>query len=457
MPKELISHDPATLQVVWQGFEATQEDVQKAFVTAERAFPLWRKLSLEERIGYLKKFQEVLEREKEKIAECISLETGKPLWDSLGEVSAMINKVPISIAAYHDRCRVREESTEQGKVVVLHKPHGIVAVFGPFNFPGHLPNGHIVPALLAGNVVIFKSSEFTPLVSEVLLKCWKEAGLPEGVLTLLQGGASVGKEIASHPLLDGLFFTGSSSVGLELRKQFATHPEKILALEMGGNNPLVIDDYENLDEVCDLIIQSAYLTSGQRCSCARRLIVMERDQLLLKRLMEKIGMVTVGDFRERPEPFMGPVIHLKSMENLLRAQEKMVANGAKALLPLRQLKPNLPFLCPGLIDVTNIKREDEECFGPLLQLIRVKNFDEAIEVANDTEYGLTAGLVSTSEERFMRFLEEVKAGCINWNTQLTKASSKAPFGGVKKSGNHHPSAYFAADYTSYPVASMRKI
>jgi succinylglutamic semialdehyde dehydrogenase len=333
----------------------------------------------------------------------------------------------------------------------------VVAVFGPYNFPGHLPNGHIVPALLAGNTVIFKPSELTPRVAELTVQCWIEAGLPAGVLNLVQGARETGVALAGHPDIDGLFFTGSSRTGNLLHSQFAGHPEKILALEMGGNNPLVVDEVKDVDAAVYTIIQSAFISAGQRCTCARRLLVPlgAWGDALLERLVAVAASLRVGAFDEEPAPFMGSVISLAAAEHLREAQQQLIANGAVPLLELTQPLDGAALLTPGILDVSAVaERPDEEFFGPLLQVIRYDGFDAAIAEANATRYGLAAGLLSDSRERFERFWLESRAGIVNWNKQLTGAASSAPFGGVGASGNHRPSAYYAADYCAYPVASL---
>lgn len=341
--------------------------------------------------------------------------------------------------------------------MVRHRPHGVVAVFGPFNFPGHLPNGHIVPALLAGNTVVFKPSELTPLVAQKTVACWQAAGLPPGVINLIQGGRETGSSLAAHPAIDGLFFTGSPATGKALHRQFAGQPGKILALEMGGNNPLVVYGVSDLEAAAYHTIQSAFLSAGQRCTCARRLIVPEgaEGDRYIERLCQMMGTLRIGPYTDCPEPFMGPMINNQAAERLLDTQASLVAKGGKALVPMRRLKEGLPFLSPGLMEVTAvIERPDVEAFGPLLQLIRCEDFSAAIEEANRTAYGLSAGLFSDYAELFDTFYRQIRAGIVNWNRPLTGASSAAPFGGVGDSGNHRPSAYYAADYCAYPVASL---
>jgi succinylglutamic semialdehyde dehydrogenase len=333
----------------------------------------------------------------------------------------------------------------------------VVAVFGPFNFPGHLPNGHIVPALLAGNAVLFKPSELTPGVAQAVVTLWEQAGLPPGALQLLQGGREVGMALAAHPQLDGLFFTGASRTGHALHQQFAAQPEKILALEMGGNNPLIVQDVADVDAAVGITLQSAYLTAGQRCTCARRLLVPHgaAGDAFIRRLVDVAARLKAGAWDDPDPPFMGAVISLAAAEALLAAQADIIAQGAVPLLPMRRLQPRTALLSPGLLDVSAVAHlPDEEDFGPLLKLQRYHDFDEALALANATRYGLAAGLLSDRADLYARFWQGVRAGIVNWNRPLTGASSAAPFGGVGASGNHRPSAWYAADYCSFPVAGL---
>ncbi|MCF7530825.1 succinylglutamate-semialdehyde dehydrogenase [Pseudomonas petrae] len=451
------SLNPVTQQVIWSGQSATAEQVDAAVKSARQAFPAWATRSLDERIAVLEGFAAALKNRADEIARCIGEETGKPLWESATEVTSMANKVAISIQSYRERTGEKSGPLGDATAVLRHKPHGVVAVFGPYNFPGHLPNGHIVPGLLAGNTVVFKPSELTPKVAELTVQCWIEAGLPAGVLNLLQGARDTGIALAGHSGIDGLFFTGSSRTGNSLHQQFAGRPDKILALEMGGNNPLVVDQVADVDAAVYTVIQSAFISAGQRCTCARRLLVPEGawGDAFLTRLVEVTSTIQVGAFDQQPAPFMGSVISLAAARALLDAQEVMLANGAVALLEMTQPATQSALLTPGIIDVSDVfDREDEELFGPLLQVIRYADFDAAIEEANATQYGLAAGLLSDSQARYQQFWLQSRAGIVNWNKQLTGAASTAPFGGVGASGNHRASAYYAADYCAYPVASL---
>jgi succinylglutamic semialdehyde dehydrogenase len=447
------SLNPATGEPVWTGPAATPTEVAAAVARARAAFRPWSRTPLADREKILRAFAVALETRRVALADAISREVGKPTWEALTEVTTMIGKVELSITAHARRCA----DFTSGPAITRFRPHGIVAVFGPFNFPGHLPNGHIVPALLAGNTVVFKPSEHAPLVAELTAAAWRDAGLPPGVLEVVQGARDTGAALVDSRDLDGLFFTGSARTGLWLAEKFARTPEKILALELGGNNPLVVWHPRDLRAAALLTIQSAYLTAGQRCTCARRLILPTgpAGDEFVTYYITLARSLRVGEPTEIPEPFMGPVVSAKAANEVLAAQSALVARGATPLLLSRSLRAATGLISPGLLDVTAVRdRADEEIFGPLLQVIRVPDFDAALAEANATRYGLAAGLIADDPALYARFREEVRAGLINWNQQLTGASGAAPFGGVGQSGNHRPAAFFAADYCSYPVASI---
>lgn len=458
--KPLISYNPANHEIVWEGKSTTAEQVNEAVVHARSAYKNWSTLTLNERSKYLEQFGEVLEHSQSFLAETISREIGKPLWDSKAEILSVINKIGLSLEAYGRRCSGIIRDYPHARSITRHRPHGVLAVLGPFNFPAHLPHGHIIPALLAGNTIVFKPSELSPLVAEEMIKCWEKANLPAGVINLVQGSHETGQALIHHPDINGLLFTGSYPTGLLLSKVFAPHPEKILVLEMGGNNPLIIGQISDFNAAAYLTIQSAYVSSGQRCTCARRLIVPKgaNGDQFLHLLIQKTQNIITGDYQEIPEPFIGPVISETQALKLLSDQQTLIDQGGIPLVLMKHLKPGTGFVSPALIDVTPIsERADKEIFGPFLQVIRVANFEEALREANQTQYGMTAGLFSENYEEYTKFYQEIRAGVINWNTPLTGASSAAPFGGIGHSGNYRPSAYYAADYCSYPVASMEAV
>lgn len=450
---ELVSIDPATGEKVWSG---PLGDAAAEVAAARASWAGWAAHSVAYRIEALRRFANVVRKDEQEFATIIARETGKPLWEALTEVAAVINKVEISIDAYAERTPQRRlEAALGNKIAVRHKPHGVLAVLGPYNFPAHLPNGHIVPALIAGNAVVFKPSEKTPASGAFLVDCFHKAGIPEGVVRLLIGGPEQGKALASEPGIDGLLFTGSARAGMALHRQFADMPHKILALELGGNNPLVVWQAKDIAAAAAIVVQSAYLSAGQRCTAARRLIVEDGEHgELLDAIQSLIGRIIVDHPFADPPPFMGPVVDNASADHVQEQWLELMMKGGKPLCRLDRPTGERPYLTPALIDVTDVKdRPDEEIFGPVLQLIRVKDFDAAIDEANNTRFGLAASLVGGSPELYDKFWANVRAGVINWNKPTNGAPSNAPFGGIGLSGNHRPSAFYAADYCAYPVTS----
>lgn len=454
---DVVSLNPARNSEIWRGQSATAEQVDSAVKAARVAFEAWANESFEHRIAIIEKFADLLGENHEALATTIAEETGKPLWETRTEIAAMKGKIAISLRAYKERTGTVENPMPGAKAFIRHKPHGVVAVFGPYNFPGHLPNGHIVPALMAGNTVIFKPSELTPKTAEETVKLWQQAGLPAGVLNLVQGEVETGKALASHAGIDGLFFTGSSNTGHLLHEQFGGQPGKILALEMGGNNPLIVKDAANIDAVVHDIVQSAFITSGQRCTCSRRLFIQNNAQgdAIVARLIEVTKQIKIGYFDDEQQPFMGSMISERAALGLVNAQQALLDQGATSLVMMQHLEAGTGFVSPGIVDVTNLANMvDEEHFGPLLKIYRYDDFDAAIDEANNTQFGLSAGLLGDSQADYDHFFRRIRAGIVNWNRPITGASSAAPFGGIGASGNHRASAYYAADYCAYPVASV---
>lgn len=452
----LSSHNPFNGELVWQANSANSDDVSRSVEAAREAFSSWGRTAFDERVALVEKFKECLQARSEELAIAIGKETGKPLWDARTEVGAMVGKVAISQQAYLDRTGHSSKELPAGLSSLMHRPHGVVAVFGPYNFPGHLPNGHIVPALLAGNTVVFKPSEQCPLVAQITLEIWIEAGLPEGVINLVQGERLTGEALAQHPDIDGLFFTGSSRTGAILHQQWAGQPAKILALEMGGNNPLIVDRDSPIEATVHHLLFSSFVSAGQRCTCARRVFIPtgEYGDQLVSSLISSTRALQVGVFDAEPQPFMGCLVSEGAAQSIVSAYQNLLSIGAKPLLELARDNEVPAMLRPCIVDVTGLDVPDEEYFGPLMQVIRYENYEDAIKQANATRFGLAAGLISENESLWQDFLLDSRAGIVNWNMPLTGASSAAPFGGIGESGNHRASALYAADYCAYPVASM---
>lgn len=445
------SVDPCTGQPV-RVFEPA--DAAACAAAIERADLTWSHVPLAERAAVAERFAARVKERTEEGARLISLETGKPLWEARTEIASVVGKVAISLRAQAERAGETRTAQADATAVLRHRPHGVAVVLGPFNFPAHLPNGHIVPALLAGNAVVFKPSEFTPSPAEFLLDCWREAGLPPHALQLVHGDRTTAEHLVSHPAVQAVLFTGSVQGGLALHRRFAGRPEVQLALEMGGNNPLVVAGPVEPAAAALLIAQSAFLSAGQRCTCARRLVLVDdaAGREVLAHLLELLPRLRQGGPFDDPPPFLGPVIHLRAAEHIEAAARSLLAAGARALNPLRRTGA---FVAPLVLDVTEVAaRPDEEIFGPVLQVVRVPDFSAALTEANATRFGLAAGLLSDDAALWERFRREIRAGVVNWNRPLTGASSAAPFGGIGLSGNHRPSAYYAADYCAWPMASL---
>jgi len=451
--ERFASHDPATGDKVWEGRAANADDVSEAMAAARLAFPAWARRPVEERVAMARAYAKQIEARAEEFARTISREMGKTLWDAKGEVQAMIGKVEISIRAQAERAGAKEEKAAFGATTLAHHPHGVLAVFGPFNFPGHLPNGHIVPALIAGNCVLFKPSEFTPGVGALMVEAWEAAGLPAGVLNLLQGARDTGAALLDASGLNGVLFTGSAHTGALIHRKFAGRPDVLLALELGGNNPLIVWPPVDVKAAANLIAHSAFATSGQRCSCARRLIVPQgaEGDAIIAALAELAPKISVGFATQTPEPFMGPLMNAEAAERAVKFEQGLTAMGAKPIVPVKR---EGALVHPAIIDVTGLSPPDEELFGPVLQVYRVTDFDHALDVANATRFGLAGGLISDNPALWARVKNELHVGILNWNRPTTGASSALPFGGPGLSGSLRPSAYYAADYVAYPVASQ---
>ncbi|MCJ2187758.1 succinylglutamate-semialdehyde dehydrogenase [Novosphingobium beihaiensis] len=450
---EIVSCEPATGAEIWRGKPC---DVDDAVSRARRAWPAWAAQPLSTRMELVRRFANEVRKEAEKLATTIARETGKPLWEAHAEVELVINKVEISIRGYAERTSQRKlDSALQGTMAVRHKPHGVLAVLGPYNYPAHLPNAHIVPALIAGNVVIFKPSEKAPASGEILARCFNRAGISAAIMQFAVGGPAEGQALVAHEGVDGVLFTGSANTGIAINRRLATRPDKMVALEMGGNNAMVVWDTPKLTDAATLAVQSAFATTGQRCTATRRLIVKSSmyDALVseVKALSDRL---IFGAPFDDPAPFMGPVIDNMAADGLTESFLYLLSHGGKAIKHLVRPDESLPFLSPAIIDTTAMKdRPDVELFGPILQVIRVEDFDEAIAETNNTRFGLAASLVGGTPQEYNKFWANARAGIVNWNRATVNPSHAAPVGGIGLSGNHRPTGYYAADYCAYPVAS----
>ena len=446
---------PATGETSWEGTASSPAQVGDAVEAARDAGHVWGRLPQGDRTQVMERYAEELGTRADDIAKAISTDMGKASWEAAGEAGAMKGKVAVSIQAQVERAGSRHDDTAFGSAHLTHRPHGVMAVLGPFNFPGHLPNGHIVPALLAGNTCVFKPSELAPSVAAIMADAFEAAGLPDGCLNIVHGARETGAALIDADI-NGLLFTGSATTGTAFHRQFAGRPEVILALEMGGNNPLIIWDPADVEAAADIAAQSAFLTTGQRCSCARRVILPTGafgDQVV-EAIVERAKGLTIGSHTEE-NVFMGPLVSERAAENATDFQMMLSKAGGKSLRRLKRMDRGGGFVTAGVIDVTDAHGvPDEELFGPLMQIVRVRNFDEAIHRANDTRFGLSGGLVSDDDALWLRAHQEMRAGILNRNRPTAGAAGNMPFGGPGLSGNFRPGAYYAADYCAWPQASQ---
>lgn len=450
---EIVSYEPATGSELWRGRIGDAEDV---VARARRAWPTWASQPLSTRIELMRRFANEVRKEAEKLADTIARETGKPLWEARTEVDSVVDKVEVSVRAFAERTAQRKlDSALNGTAAVRHKPHGVLAVISPYNMPALLPAAQIVPALIAGNVVVFKPSEKAPASGDLLTRCFHRAGISAAVVQVLHGGPEQGQALTVHDGVDGVLFTGSAHAGVSINRRLASNPGKLVALELGGNNPIVVWDTPKIIDAAAIVVQSAFTSAGQRCSAARRLILKSTmyDAVIseVRRLTERL---IVGAPFDTPSPFMGPVIDNAAADGLTESLVYLLSNGGRAIKHMTRLRDDLPFVSPAIIDVTRIEeRPDVELFGPLLQVIAVDDFDEAIAEANNTRFGLTAALIGGSPQDYNRFWANIRAGVVNWNRPTIGESAAAPFGGVGLSGNNRPGGYYAADSCAYPVSS----
>jgi len=480
----IVSTNPAHPdQVIWSG-GSDPAHVEAAITAARAALPAWSSTSVEKRMEVLRAFQGLASERAEAIGELICAETGKAIWDSVAEAKLLAAKVDITLDDSKNSGRARVtgfdlELSKTRKGICRFRPHGVMAVVGPFNFPAHLPNGHIVPALLTGNTIVFKPSDKTPAVgqalAELFLEALEQAGAPAGVFNLIQGRADVASALVSHCGADGVLFTGSWPVGRRILEANLDQPGKMIALEMGGNNPAIIMPDADLKQAAIECARAAFVTTGQRCTCTRRILVHKDIARPFATLLMKIASnLIVGDPKgigggSRNQPvFMGPLISAESLDEAIRFQSDLAGAPTGNPRPILEMTaidhPSRGhYVSPGIWQVDRFSLSDSvaddagadvELFGPMVRIAEFDTLDEAIEQANTTRYGLAASIFTQDDEAIDRFVAEARAGCINVNTGTAGASGKLPFGGIGWSGNHRPAGAFSPDYCAYPIASM---
>lgn len=432
--------------------------VEQAIAAARRAFPAWRRLGESARRALLRKYQERVQHHREAIAQTIAREVGKPLWDARGEAGALASKVDLMLG--EGAAWTRDRRLDDLPGAIRFRPHGVMAVVGPFNFPAHLPNGQIVPALLHGNTVVFKPSEKTPNAAVWMARCFEEAGFPPGVVNIVQGGPRSAETLVTHDDVDGVLFTGSLPVGQKILAANAHRPGRLIALELGGKNATIVLDDADLARAANQIAFAAYASAGQRCTATSRVFVAAPvADALIEALAAAARSLTVG-YPLDEGIFMGPVISEASRRQLLDAQERARGAGFEAIVPGGAheveghrgwyVRPSLHVAPAPDIRVPGYTHD--ELFGPDIAIYTVDELDQAIALANDTDYGLACAVFTASEETFERAADELRVGVLHWNQSSAGASGRLPFGGIKGSGNHRPAGIMAGMFCAWPQA-----
>ncbi|MGA0241846.1 MAG: aldehyde dehydrogenase family protein [Candidatus Marinamargulisbacteria bacterium] len=407
----------------------------------------WATTSIAKRRRYLKKFQKLLQKNHAPMAEAISYDIGKPYWESMTEVTASMAKVDATIAAFNYRLHYPHQVNADHTLQTVIKPIGCIAIIGPFNFPLHIPNGQIIPALLTGNRVMVKPSEYAHKTNALIEQLWIATFNDiESPIQFCYGGKITGEYLVKHPQIDAVFFTGSTATGRAIETA-AQSSNKLCALEMGGNNALIAED--DSPHLISHIISSAFITSGQRCSCARRIIINQKISHIIPELIREIKKIRIAAYPSNDPPFMGPVV-LPHIKNTLL---NVTFNHSETALKSLNLGPG--GLVSPRVEISN-EAPDNEIFGPLIFISMAKSLEDAIHMANQTNYGLSASVYIQSKRRFLEAFHRIDAGIINWNAPTTGASGMAPFGGVKHSGNHRPGGFNMIDHCVVPVASRQQ-
>lgn len=434
--------------------------IEAACESAAKAYPAWSALSQESRNVHLERLAYVYREKEKEMAILISRETGKPLWESQTEAEALSQKVDItlkeSLPLVQNTSLVSVREGVQGKIAYRSK--GVFLVLGPFNFPVHLPNGHIIAALAAGNTVIFKPSDKAPASAEKLAECFHLADFPKGVFNLIQGGAEIAQSLVRDSRTDGILFTGSYAVGKKIQEGVLDQPQKILALEMGGKNSALVWKDADVETALYEILKGAYLTCGQRCSATSRLILHEEiKDVFLKKFVQLSRRIKIGYWKDNP--FMGPLIDEGAVGRFMKVKEE--AQEARIHLSGERLdRLDGYYVSPAVVEPkaydSHSFYQNEELFMPFVTVYGVLREEEALHLINQSSYGLCLSVFSRGEEFVKRIFQKAKVGVFHWNLSTNGASSRLPFGGLGKSGNDRPAGLFSVYACTTPVAWMQK-
>lgn len=420
---------------------STREEAREAVESAANAFQAWRTTPAPTRGKIVARFAQLLEREKESLAQLLTREEGKTVAESRGELQRSIN---VSEFCAGEARRLNGETIQSelplNFAYTIKQPLGVVACITPWNFPVAIPVWKLAPALVAGNTVVFKPAEATPATAVRIVELFEEAGLPKGVLNLILGkGSEIGDEIANQAVVKAISFTGSTEIGLKLYEQVARRGAKVQC-EMGGKNPVVVLEDADLDLAVESTASGAFGSTGQRCTATSRAVVVDKiaDEFV-KRVVERARKMRIGNGSDAKTE-MGPSVDEKQFNTVLKYINIGKEDGAELLTGGKRAEgdglENGFFIEPTVFDkvTPDMRIAREEIFGPVLSVLRVKNFDEAMIVANDSEFGLTSSIFTNDPNLIFRFVDEIETGMTHINSPTTGGEAHIPFGGVKATG-----------------------
>ncbi|WPU66094.1 aldehyde dehydrogenase family protein [Peredibacter starrii] len=464
--EKILKRGPADLtQVLWEA-GVYYDHIEPVIESAQKGFATWRKTSFEERIAFLKKYQEAVRARKDEISMALALEVGKPLWEAKTEAAALDSKVTVTITDSLERIKRETIKEVMPKIDghTVYKPLGPCFVIGPFNFPCHLANGQILAALLAGNSVIFKPSEKTIYSAQLMMECFHAAGFPEGVINFINGTGHTAGKLTGDQRIRGVFFTGSKGVGQRIVENTYKDLSKLVALELGGKNSTIIHHDTNISHALPELLRACFLTSGQRCTSTSMILVHKKiEQEFISQFKAVTERIRVGHPTSQPDPFMGPLIDEHAEKLYFDFCNFGKQEGAEEIVSPRKLDVGFQgyYVSPSIHYAKKPNLEgkfiQEEIFGPNCFFVPYEDIEEAIHIANCTQYGLAASVYTRDADIYNLCLRDIDAGLINLNRSTVGATARLPFGGVKNSGNHHPAAVSMIDHCVSTVASLETL
>lgn len=435
------NYNPSTGEVYSMIPDSTEEDVQLAVDSSKKAFPVWSELSAEKRSEYLLRIAEIINKYSEKLAVAETVDNGKPLWLSKSvDIPRAVKNFEFFASAIKHFSSEAHSTDKNTLNYTLRQPVGIIGAISPWNLPLYLFTWKIAPALAAGNCVIGKPSEITPMTSYMLSEICIEAGLPGGVLNIVHGyGNTAGKAVVSHPEIKAITFTGGTSTGREISK-IASPMFKKLSLELGGKNPVIIFSDCRYDEMLETTVNSSFRNQGEICLCGSRIFI---EKNLYKKFrddfVKRVSQLTVGD-PLLDSSNLGAIVSKQHFEKILYYIELAKTEGGKILCGGNPVKINGRcdggwFIEPVVIEglSSDCRTNQEEIFGPVVTIIPFENEEEVLQMANSTEYGLASVIWTENLSRAHNLSAKIKSGIVWINCWMVR-DLRTPFGGVKNSG-----------------------